>query len=95
MTLDELEKLAKEVEFGAHALKRMSTLSVRELCVGFFHLLADNRAKDARIEKLERVAREYRDFKETMTAINQHMGYRFTQPIMNGTKALAALEDTK
>lgn len=35
---------------------------------------------------------EYKRFKETMSGINQHMGYQFTQPIINGTKALAALE---
>jgi len=50
MKLDELEKLAKEVEGTAYMVKRMGTLPVRELCGEVFKLIAVARAAHAYVQ---------------------------------------------
>lgn len=41
------------------------------------------------IAEVRRLRREFDSHLHTMEAINQHLGYHFTQPLMNARKALS------
>lgn len=95
LDLDELEKSAvffsEPSKYYSDVLRSTTT---RDYDTGEVIDFAKNvAALIERVRKLERVATEYKQFIETMSGINRHMGYQFTQPIMEANRRLSNLEN--